>query len=131
MLKSLNLKVAIATLLMVALSTIATWGLLPNTAVAACADNSRAAIIKAPSNLPRVGCANNTNALKTVIRLVFGALTMLSVLFIVIGGIKYSLSGGDANGTASAKKTILYAVVGLVLGLSVFVITSYVLRLGA
>ena len=36
---------------------------------------------------------------------------------IVIGGIKYATSGGDASGTKSAKDTILYAVIGLVVAL--------------
>lgn len=119
----------LAVLIALTTSVAALFLVTPIRVDAACADNSSAAIVKAPSQLPRVGCADNTNALQTVVRIAFGVLTSLCILFVVIGGIKYSLSGGDANAIASAKKTILYAVIGLILGLSVFVISSYVLRL--
>jgi cytochrome bd-type quinol oxidase subunit 2 len=63
------------------------------------------------------------NVLNTV-AFVVGA---ISVLMIVIGGLRYVISQGDAQATQNAKNTILYAVVGLVIafiarGLVVFVI---------
>ena len=39
----------------------------------------------------------------------------LSVVFIIAGGIKYVTSGGDEKKVGSAKNTILYAVIGLVI----------------
>lgn len=38
-----------------------------------------------------------------------------AVVMIVIGGFKYVLSAGDPNSVNSAKNTILYAVIGLVI----------------
>ncbi|MBI2798402.1 hypothetical protein HYX70_03880 [Candidatus Saccharibacteria bacterium] len=50
-----------------------------------------------------------------------------AVIMIVIGGLKYVLSQGDENGLRSAKDTIIYAVVGLVVALLAFVIVNFVL----
>ncbi len=38
----------------------------------------------------------------------------ISVIMIIIGGLRYALSGGDAAGVKNAKNTILYALVGVV-----------------
>ena len=51
----------------------------------------------------------------------------ISVVMIIIGGIKYVLSNGDSNATAGAKNTILYAVVGLIVALLAQLIVSFVL----
>jgi len=51
----------------------------------------------------------------------------ISVIMIVIGGLKYVLSAGDSSGVQSAKNTILYAIIGLVVTLFAQVIVSFVL----
>lgn len=50
-----------------------------------------------------------------------------SVITIIIGGIKYIVSGGDSAGIESAKNTVLYAVIGLVVALFAQVIIATVL----
>jgi hypothetical protein len=37
------------------------------------------------------------------------------VILIIVGGIQFVTSSGDPQATAGAKKTILYAVIGLLL----------------
>lgn len=83
------------------------------------------------SSLPVVGCESTPGLIQKVLRYLSGFMAMLSILFIVIGGIRYTFSGGDSNALASAKKTILYAVIGLVLGLSVYSIMSWVISLAS
>jgi hypothetical protein len=51
----------------------------------------------------------------------------VSVLMIVIGGLRYAISGGDQGSISSAKNTILYAVVGLVLSVMGYAIVNFVL----
>lgn len=63
------------------------------------------------------------NAINTVI-IVVGA---LSVIMVVVGGLRYVLSGGDAQGLKSAKDTILYALVGLVIALLSYAIVGFVI----
>ncbi len=51
----------------------------------------------------------------------------VAVLMIVIGGLRYTLSNGDQAGINSAKNTILYAVVGVVLMIMANAIINFVL----
>ena len=49
------------------------------------------------------------------------------MIFIVVGGIRYSTSAGDANKVKGAKNTIMYSVIGLVVTLAAFAITEVVI----
>jgi hypothetical protein len=46
---------------------------------------------------------------------------------IIVGGLRYVTSGGDASSTKAARDTILYAVVGLVIAVMAFAIVNFVL----
>lgn len=52
---------------------------------------------------------------------------IIAVLIIIIGGIRYATSNGDASQIKSAKNTILYAVVGLIVIIMATAITSFVI----
>jgi hypothetical protein len=73
-----------------------------------------------------VPTANFDNTLRSVLSVVFALAALLSLVFIVIGGFKYTLSNGDPQGVAKAKDTILAAVIGLVLAISAFSIIAFV-----
>lgn len=64
-----------------------------------------------------------TNAINAVI-FIIGA---LSVIMIIIGGLRYVLSGGDSAGLKSAKDTILYSIVGLIVALLAYTIVAFVI----
>ncbi len=51
-----------------------------------------------------------------------------SVIMIVIGGFKFVLSQGDASNITSARNTVLYAVVGLVVAVLAQVIIVFVIN---
>lgn len=51
----------------------------------------------------------------------------ISVIMILIGGLRYILSAGDPGATKGAKDTILYAVIGLVVVVFGQVIIAFVL----
>lgn len=51
----------------------------------------------------------------------------IAVVMIVIGGIRYTTSAGDSSQVNSAKNTILYSVVGLVIAASAYGIVNFVL----
>ena len=76
------------------------------------ADTSQCKIVK-ENNLDYKG----KNMIWTVMQFVLGLLGGIAVIMIVVGGIKFTVSNGDASAVASAKKTILYSVVGLVVAL--------------
>lgn len=50
-----------------------------------------------------------------------------SVIMIIIGGFKYVLSNGDSNAINSAKNTIIYALIGLVISVIAGAIVQFVL----
>lgn len=51
-----------------------------------------------------------------------------AVIIIIIGGLQYVLSTGDATRTNSAKNTILYALIGLVVILVARTIITFILN---
>lgn len=59
-----------------------------------------------------------------VIQLLIFLVIVLSLIFLIIGGISLMTSGGNKEGTAKAKGTITYAIIGLVLGLGSFIILN-------
>jgi hypothetical protein len=46
---------------------------------------------------------------------------------LIIGGIRYVVSGGDSSAVTSAKNTILYAVVGIVVALLAYALVNFVI----
>jgi hypothetical protein len=54
-------------------------------------------------------------------------LGLAAVVMIVIGGIYYATSGGDAAKVKTGKETILYSVVGLIIALLAFSIVNFVI----
>lgn len=65
--------------------------------------------------------------IKSVLETIFLWIGIISVIVIVIGGIKYMTSTGDAAKIKSAKSTIMYAVIGLIVTLAAFAITEFVI----
>lgn len=66
------------------------------------------------------GCdtAGSTDKVNKLIALVINIFSLVvgvvAVIMIIIGGLKYITSSGDSNNITSAKNTILYAIIGLV-----------------
>jgi hypothetical protein len=50
----------------------------------------------------------------------------LSVLMLIIGGIRYTMSGGNDKSVTAAKNTILYAIIGLVIAVLAYAIIQFV-----
>lgn len=67
------------------------------------------------------------NVVSNVLNTIFGIMGVIAVVVIIIGGITYMTSMGDPGKVATAKKAILYAIIGLVVSLSAFAITNFVL----
>lgn len=65
--------------------------------------------------------------LDTVITIFSLVVGVISVIMIIIGGLKYITSGGDSGNVTGAKNTILYAVIGLVVVALAQIIVKFVL----
>lgn len=55
--------------------------------------------------------ASLSNTVVTILSIVVG---IVAVFMVVLAGFKYITSAGDSNKTASAKATLVYAIIGLV-----------------
>jgi len=51
----------------------------------------------------------------------------IAVIVIVVAGIMYTTSSGDAGRVAKAKNLITYSIIGLVVVLTAFIITNFVI----
>ena len=70
------------------------------------------------------GATGIFTTLTNVLLFIIGA---ISVIMIIIGGLRYVVSGGDSSKVSAAKNTILYAVVGIVVALLAYAIINFVI----
>ncbi|MFZ2545319.1 MAG: hypothetical protein WAW80_05055 [Candidatus Saccharimonadales bacterium] len=68
--------------------------------------------------------ANDIQSLLGTVYMVAG---MVAIVVIVIGGVRYVTSGGEASNIKAAKDSILYAVIGLIVVIMASAITNFVL----
>ena len=66
------------------------------------------------------------NLVEKIINLLLTITSVISVIMIIIGGIRYTVSNGDSNAASSAKNTILYSVIGLVIAIFAYAIVKFV-----
>lgn len=67
------------------------------------------------------------NAVISIVNAVVGVLALVCVIVIIIGGVNYMTSSGDAGKVKKAKDTILYGVIGLVVCVLAFAIVNFVI----
>lgn len=70
-------------------------------------------------------CANGI--FTTIVNILLFIIGAISVIMLVIGGIRYTVSAGDSSAVTGAKNTILYAIVGLVIAFLAYAIVNWVL----
>ncbi|MDB5186546.1 MAG: rane protein of unknown function [Candidatus Saccharibacteria bacterium] len=84
-----------------------------------CGGQSASAVCKAQGDSATSMAQIITNTLLLLLGIV-------SVIMIIIGGIRYTTSAGDASRIKAAKDTIMYSVVGLVVALLAYGIVTFV-----
>jgi len=73
------------------------------------------------------GSRDASSIVGTIVNILSIVVGILAVIFIIIGGIKYITSSGEANNITSAKNTIMFAIVGLVVVALAQLIVRFVL----
>lgn len=68
------------------------------------------------------------NLLKAALNILSVIVGIAAIVMIIIAGLKYITSAGDASGIASAKNTLIYAIVGLVIVALAQIIVKFVLE---
>ncbi|HRJ06793.1 MAG TPA: hypothetical protein PK096_01450 [Candidatus Saccharibacteria bacterium] len=64
---------------------------------------------------------------RTITNVLLFVLGAISVIMIIIGGLRYVISGGNSTAVTAAKNTILYAIVGVIVALLAYAIINFVL----
>ena len=69
----------------------------------------------------------DTGLFKVIVNILLFLVGAVAVIMLILGGIRYVISGGDQNQVTSAKNTILYAVIGIVVALLAYAIVNFVI----
>lgn len=74
------------------------------------------------TNTPQVD-----NVISTAVNILSSIVGIVGVVMVFIGGFKYITSRGDSNAVSSAKSTITYAIIGLIIAALAQVLVHFVL----
>ena len=86
------------------------------------ASNPRDGGNNVPENLTGTG-----GVFTTVVNIALFIIGALSVIMLIYGGIRYTVSGGDSGSVTAAKNTILYAIIGIVVAIFAYAIVNFVI----
>jgi Type IV secretion system pilin len=107
------------------------------TASLAVATSYASEIFASPASQQLINGSNSTGqqggttfqqGVQTVTNMLLFLIGVIAVIAIIMGGIRYTTSNGDASQTKAAKDTILYAVVGLIVAIMAYAVVSWVIR---
>jgi len=100
---------------------------VPAYAAPSCGNDAQGQVLSGFSN-----CSDPSNGQNDIGRLIANIISILSwvvgiaaVIVIILSALKYITSGGDSNKTGEAKKTLIYALVGLVVAVLAQFIISF------
>lgn len=81
-----------------------------------------------PSQTPPRGLFGDGSLFQGISNTLIFIIGAISVVMLIIGGIRFVVSAGDANGVTAARNTILYAVIGIVVALLAFALVNFVIK---
>ena len=70
----------------------------------------------------------NDGIFQTVANVLLFLVGAISVIMLIIGGLRYVISAGDQQAVTNAKNTILYAIVGIVVAFLSFAAVTFVIN---
>ena len=70
----------------------------------------------------------NGGVITTITNVLLFIAGALAVIMLIVGGLRYATSGGNASSVTAAKNTILYAIVGLIIAFLAFAVVNFVLN---
>ncbi len=78
---------------------------------------------------PGAGCeGDETPLFQTITNVLLFIIGAVSVIMLIIGGFRYTVSQGDSSALTSAKNTILYSIIGIVVALLAYGIVNFVIN---
>ena len=112
----------------IAIITVAVFGLSLTAPVFAdniCNNDNVSEEVKAAAGCKGTGVGKLDDTIVNILNTIIAALGVVAVVFVVIGGINYMTSSGDTAKLEKAKKTILYALIGLAVSVLAFAIVNW------
>lgn len=103
--------------------------IVPGVALAACPSDSSSGG-QVLSGIGETNCDKASgvgNVIGEVVSLLSYFVGILSIIVIIIAGVKYITSGGDSNKITNAKSTLLYALIGLAIAALAQLLVHFVL----
>jgi fumarate reductase subunit D len=73
---------------------------------------------------PKVQANNQT--IRKVMQFVFALIGAISLIVIIVAGLRFSMSQGEPQNSNKARNAIIYAAVGLVIAISATIIVDFV-----
>lgn len=84
---------------------------------------------RVPDNVgvdPLAGQNTATQIIIRVIQILLAIAGLVAVIFLIVGGFRYIISGGNEETAETAKKTIINAIIGVVVIILAFVIVRVI-----
>lgn len=79
------------------------------------------------------GCGGKVPGVQDIISFIVNVLLfaafVIALVFLIIGGIRWILSGGDKEATAKAKSTVTSALIGLAVVLAAWILINIILQI--
>lgn len=70
----------------------------------------------------------NGGVFETISKVLLFIIGAVSVIMLIIGGIRYTISQGDSSAVTSAKNTILYSIIGLIVAILAYAAVDFVIN---
>ena len=92
-----------------------------------CDNPNVSAEIKKASGCPGADTYDLGESIQNIINAIIVILGIVAVIVIIVGGVQYMTSNGDAGKVQKAKNTILYAAIGLIICVLAAAIVNFVI----
>jgi hypothetical protein len=84
--------------------------------------------ITAPGGIPTGGFSGTgINIVQTAISILFVLGIILALVFVIVSGIQWTMSGGDKQKIQSARNRLMFSIIGLiVISISLFIVQTII-----
>ncbi len=130
----INIKSSLLTMLAIPLAALSVGGVMnmPVSAVECDSNSAKTAGLNGSAECSKSSSQPNElfgdngmfRIITNVLLFIIGA---VSVIMLVIGGIRYTIFQGDQSAVTSAKNTILYAIIGIIVAILAYAIVNFVI----
>ena len=78
------------------------------------------------NGLAQGGVGETRTTIESIVNTVLGFLALIAVIFVIVGGIRIMTAGGNEENVTKGRKTIIYAIIGLLVIFFARVIVGFV-----